>query len=343
MNALLYRTAGELACDEISLPDLEADAIRLKVAYCGICGTDMHIYRGHMDSRVNLPHVMGHEASGVVEQIGANVTGISVGQRGVVMPLRPCGDCPACAAGLSHICHNLKFIGIETPGAFQEFWDVPAYTFLPIPETLSLKRAALVEPLAVACHDVRRGAVQAGETAVVLGAGPIGLLIAMVARRKGARVILSEISESRLALAKSLGFEAANPNTTDLPDFVNEQTGGVGADVVFEVTAHPAGAEVMTALPRCRGRIVAVGIFAEPVKVDLKRFFWRELQLFGARVYQREDFAEAIDLAAAGAPPLDALITNVYDLKDAARAFDALTGENEAMKVLLQCNKQIKE
>ncbi|MBN1553228.1 MAG: alcohol dehydrogenase catalytic domain-containing protein [Phycisphaerae bacterium] len=342
MNALLYLSEGKLEYKKIPVSDTpEADSIRLKVAYCGLCGTDMHIYRGQMDSRVTTPHVLGHEASGVVEAVGRNVNEISVGRRGVVMPLRPCGECPACEDGLSHICHRLKFIGIETPGALQEYWDVPAYSFLPIPETLSLKHAALIEPLAVACHDVRLGDVRAGQNVVVLGAGPIGLLIAMVAKHKGANVILSEISESRVQLAKKLGFDVVNPRTTDLIPYVNDKTNQVGADVVFEVTAHSSGAEVMTALPRCRGRIVVVGIFAEPVKVDLKRFFRRELQLCGARVYEREDFTQAIRLA--DAFPLDALITDVFDLPQAPEAFAYLAGANRAMKVLIRRDETIKE
>ena len=325
----------------MELQPLDADSIRLKVAYCGICGTDMHIYHGHMDTRVQPPHIMGHEACGVVEDVGGNVKNIMPGDRGVVMPLWPCGTCPACRAGLSHICHNLKFIGIETPGAFQQYWDIPASAFLNIPETLSMKHAALIEPMAVACHDLRIGLVQPGENVVVLGAGPIGLMIAMLAAQKGANVTISEISKSRLALAESASLCTVNPRETDLVEYITEKIGGAGADVVFEVTAHPAGAEMMTALPRCRGRIVVVGIFSEPVKVNLHRFFWRELQLFGARVYQREDFEQAIRLADGGDVPLDTFITNVYDLENAPAAFEYLSAGNEAMKVLIQCNNDL--
>ena len=136
--------------------------VRINVAYCGICGTDLHIYLGHMDKRVNMPQIMGHEMSGSIAEIGAGVTGWQVGDRVVVRPLAPCGHCPACEAGHAHICYNLKFLGIDTPGALQGSWTVPAYTLHAIPDDLPLDKAALIEPLSVACHDVRLGDVQPG-------------------------------------------------------------------------------------------------------------------------------------------------------------------------------------
>ena len=144
---------------------------------------------------------------------------------------------------------------------------------------------------------------------MVLGGGPIGILIALVAKQAGAQVLVSEINPFRLQLARELGLDTIDPRANDLPAYVTEQTDGAGANVVFEVTATAAGAEVMTQLPRTRGRIVIVGIFGQPANVDLFRFFWRELKLIGARVYEHEDFAQAIRLAAAGAIPLDQIIT----------------------------------
>ena len=125
-----------------------------------------------------------------------------------VRPLDPCGKCPACAAGRSHICHNLKFIGIDAPGALQGLWTAPAHTLHRLPESLSLEHGALIEPLAVACHDVRMGEVAGGDYVVVQGGGPIGVLIALVARSKGARVAISEVNPFRLKLAAELGLNA---------------------------------------------------------------------------------------------------------------------------------------
>ena len=134
---------------------------RIDVAYCGVCGTDMHIFLGHMDQRIDMPQVIGHETSGTVAEVGAEVSGWAPGDRVVVRPLEPCGQCAACRRGHDHICQNLNFIGIDSPGAFQASQTVPAHTLHRLPDELSLEQAALIEPLAVACHDVRLGEVAA--------------------------------------------------------------------------------------------------------------------------------------------------------------------------------------
>ena len=310
--------------------------VQLEVSHCGICGTDLHIFHGAMDARVKMPLVMGHEMSGIVRQIGAGVAGFALGDKVAVMPLMPCDDCPACAAGHSHICHRLNFLGIDTPGAFQSYWTVPAYTLYKIPERLSLKHGALIEPLAVACHDVRLADVKTGDQVVVLGGGPIGLLVALVARQAGADVIVSEINPYRVDLAQRLGFEAVNPGESNLVDLVMGRTGGAGADIVFEVSGSQAGAAIMTDLLRTRGLGVIVAIFAQKPPIDLFRFFWRELRLQGVRVYESEDFTAAIALAASGALPLDELITDVRPLSALKSSFEDMDEGGPVMKILLE-------
>jgi (R,R)-butanediol dehydrogenase / meso-butanediol dehydrogenase / diacetyl reductase len=311
------------------------DEVRIRVAFCGICGTDLHIYKGGMDKRVSIPQVIGHEMSGEIAEVGSQVKGWSAGDRVVVRPLQPCGTCPACKAGHSHVCYNLKFLGIDTPGAFQSSWTVPAHTLHRIPSNLSFDQAALIEPVAVACHDIRRGELKGGEESVVIGGGPIGLLIALVAVQAGARVLISEVNPFRLHLARDLGLEAVNPKETDLNDFISKRTGGTGADVVFEVTGTPAGAAVMTQLVRVRGRIVVVGVFGDPSKVDLFRFFWRELDLYGARVYEPQDFDKAIALAASGVLPLERLISARWPVTELQKAFEQIEAGTDLMKVLI--------
>ena len=177
--------------------------VRLQVAYVGICGTDVHIWHGAMDQRVRIPQVIGHEMSGTVAELGDGVTGLQPGDPVVVRPLDPRAETPA-DRGYSHICQKLKFIGIDSPGAFQSSWTVPAFTVHKLPAGVDLKTGALAEPLAVACHDVKRGEVRPGELAVVIGGGPIGMFVAMVARQAGARVVISELSPFRLAFARRL-------------------------------------------------------------------------------------------------------------------------------------------
>ena len=310
--------------------------VQLKVSHCGICGTDLHIFHGAMDARVDMPLVMGHEMSATVHQLGASVEDDALGDKVVVMPLAPCNDCPACAAGHSHICHNLNFLGIDTPGAFQSYWTVSAYTLHRMPADLSLKHGALIEPLAVACHDVRLANVQECDKVVVLGGGPIGMLVALVAQQAGADVIVSEINPYRVDLASGLGLEAINPAETDLLELVMQRTKGAGADIVFEVSGSQAGATMMTDLLRTRGLAVVVAIFAQKPQIDLFRFFWRELRMQGVRVYESRDFADAIDLAASCVLPLDELITDIRPLSALRSGFEDMERGGQVMKILLE-------
>jgi len=190
--------------------------------------------------------------------------------------------------------------------------------------------------VAVACHDVRRAGLKAGQFAVVLGGGPIGLLIAMVARAEGAKVLISEINPFRLEFARKAGFEVVNPAEQDLVAAVTAATDGVGADVVFEVTAAAAAAKVMTELPRVRGKIVVVGIYAQPPEVNLHKFFWRELELYGARLYESEDFDRALEVSAGGSLPLDSLVTGVFPLAEIQSGFASLENNTTAIKTLIQ-------
>jgi (R,R)-butanediol dehydrogenase/meso-butanediol dehydrogenase/diacetyl reductase len=335
VKAALYagnQTIISGACTPV--PPREGE-VQIKVAYGGICGTDLHIYHGAMDKRLSMPQVIGHEISGLVAAIGDGVTNFAVGDAVAVMPLDTSRCLPRDEA-YSHINENLKFMGIDSPGGFQSYWTVPAYTLHQLPKTMSLRYGALIEPLAVACHDVRMGQLQAGEDVVVLGGGPIGMLLAMVAQSHGAKVLISEINPFRVEFAHSIGIDAINPTEKDLAAYVLEKTDGRGVDLVFEVTGSAAGAEVMTKLPRIRGRIVMVGIFSKSAPVDLFRFFWRELNLQGARVYEAQDFEAAIELAASGKLALDRIITQVRPLEELQAGLQLMESGGEVMKILLE-------
>lgn len=339
MRAAFYEGHETIRIGACSPQEPGPGQVQIRVSHCGICGTDLHIFHGRMDHRVTLPQVIGHEMSGTIVAVGSDVSGWQTGDHVTVRPLHPCGECPACRAGHSHICMKLKFIGIETPGAMQGLWTVPAFTLHRLPANLPLRLGALIEPLAVACHDVRLGEVQRGEYAVVQGGGPIGMLIAMVARQAGAHVVISEVNPFRLDLARELGIDAVSPRDVDLVQKVTDETNGAGADVVFEVAGVPASAEMMTKLPRTRGRIVMVAIYGEPPKVDAFRFFWRELKMVGARVYEPQDFDRAIELAASGELPLERIVTNELPLDQLEPAFRQMEGGGAAMKILMRCSE----
>ena len=335
-TAAVYRGEKRISIEQIDAPAPGPGEVQVNVAYCGICGTDLHIYLGHMDARVGFERTIGHEMSGVIGAVGAGVEGLAPGQPIVVRPLDHCGDCPACAAGHEHVCHSLKFIGIDTDGAFQQVWNVPAHTIHVLPDGLDLAHAALIEPLAVAVHDVDRGQVQPGEDVLVIGGGPIGMLVAMAAREAGATVTISEINENRLAFARKVGFAVMNPNEVDVAKAVHEATGGKGADVVFEVSGSQPGVDLMTAAAATRGRIVMVAIHAAKPQIDMFQFFWRELELIGARVYRPGDYDRAMALLAKGVVACDAFITDIQPLSEIEAAFKSLTENPNAMKSMIR-------
>lgn len=315
----------------------KADEVRIDIGYVGICGTDMHIYHGAMDKRVAENETTGHEASGIVREIGADVTGFEIGDRVVVRPLDYCGDCPACDAGHSHICHNLKFMGIDSVGAFQSSWTVKSRTLHKLPENVDLRQGALIEPLAVACHDISMARVKAGEHVVVLGGGPIGQLVAAVAKAEGAEVLVSEINPDRRKFTEEAGMKVVDPLSQDLVAYVNEWTGTKGADVVFEVSGVQPAIDVMTEVAAVRGRICVVAIHSNAPKVDLFKFFWRELEMVGARVYEAADFEKAIELVSSGKVNIDKFITSEFDLQKIDEAFHTLATNPVGMKTVIKC------
>ena len=332
-------TASYVGDHTISVNEAEPVApapgqVQIKVAYTGLCGTDLHIMHGNMDARVTTPLIFGHEMSGTVSALGDDVTGWTVGDPVTVMPLDWDGTCPACLAGNQHICQNLNFIGIDSPGSLQGYWNVSSDVLVALPATLRLDHATLVEPTAVAVHDVRRGNVRPGDKVVVIGGGPIGVLIASVAREFGGSVVVIELDPNRRAQISALGFETLDPRETNQIDWVTQWTGGAGADIVFEVSGAAAAVLGATDLAKVRGTLVVVAIHPVPREVNLQRLFWRELTILGARVYQRVDFEKAVELLDRHIIPADLLITKIVPLSETQNAFADLEA-GLAMKILV--------
>lgn len=336
MKASYYEGNKTFSVKEKQMTAPKEGEVRIKVAYCGICGSDVHIYHGNMDSRVTIPQTVGHEMSGTIDEVGPGVTGYAKGDKVVVRPLDNRLEDPS-DKGYSHICKKLKFIGIDSEGALQQYWNVMAFTLHKLPEKTDLKSAALIEPLAVACHDVRRSSLSKDEVAVVLGGGPIGALVAMVARTTGARIIVSEINPTRVKLLKDMGFDVINPMEQDLLKHVEEVSNGSLADVVFEVAGAQASLDTMTQIAGLRARIVGVAIHAVPKPVDLKMFFWRELSFIGARVYEYQDYEKAIELVSEQQLPLERLISNVMPLDKIQNLFEEIVNNPSGMKFLVDC------
>lgn len=333
--AIDYRGGGVFAARSYEPSWPGPGEVGIAVAFTGICGTDLKIAHGAMDQRVTSPWPIGHEMSGTIDSLGPDVTDWAVGDKVTVMPLDWCGDCPACVRGHNHICHHLDFVGIDSPGSLQQHWNVPARLLVRLPDHLPLRAASLTEPTAVAVHDVRRGGVTDSDQVVVIGGGPIGLLISVVAARAGADVLVSEVSPFRRDLAAKLGLRTVDPSSEDLTAMVFDWSDGKGADISYEVSGSKAGVQSLTDVLAVRGLGVVVAIHTEPTPVDLMAVFWKELEIRGTRVYERRDFEEAVELLASGDIPVDTLITDVVPLSETPDAIERLASGEQIVKLIV--------
>lgn len=334
MEAVVYRGARTLRIEPRDAEPPAPGQVAIEVAYTGICGTDLRIYRGDLDATVDPGAVLGHEMSGRVVAVGDGVAGWRAGRAVTVMPTLSCGKCAACVRGHYHVCHAMNLLGVDSPGAMQSIWNVSAELVFPLPESLPLAHAAFVEPVAAAVHDVRRARVGVGEHVVVVGGGPVGVLVAVLCRARGARVLLAEPNAFRRGVAASIGLEAVDPLTTDVVALVNTRTAGAGADTAFEVSGAAGGVETAVGVLATRGRLVMVAVHPRPCPVDLHRLSLRELELFGARLYRRDDVFEAVRLVTGGAIPVERLTSRIVPVRDVGDAFAALDG-GCIMKILI--------
>jgi (R,R)-butanediol dehydrogenase/meso-butanediol dehydrogenase/diacetyl reductase len=326
-------TAPEtLEFTDVDAPDIPEGWVLLRTELTGLCGTDFSILHG-THPRAVAPLIMGHEITGVVEVTAAG--GPPVGTRCIVEPLISCGKCRACRDGATHVCRDLKLYGIDTPGSLAEFIAVPASSVVPVASSVSVELAALAEPLAVAVHAVARSGLTSGQNVVIFGAGPIGILTALVARHAGVDdIVVIEPSEARRLVAESLGF-ATVPPTVEPVGAVLSATGGDGADVVFDTAAHPTVAALVTKVVRVQGTVVVVGVHKQPVPVDLQALTFMETSFVGVRVYTRADVERAVELIEAGALGLERFPTQVFPLEEAAEAFQTALASTGVLKVFV--------
>lgn len=333
MKAGVYLGTKQLAVKEMPSPTVEDGEAIVKVSYAGICGTDMMIYSG-LHPRATTPLVMGHEFSGVIEEIEPNER-LKEGDRIAINPLNSCGRCAACKSGQYHVCDNLKYIGIDMNGGFAEHVSVPIKNLIPLPETVKDEEAALIEPLSVAIHTVRRSKLKVGDNVVILGAGPIGMLIGMIAKKAGAeRIIISDVSDYRLQLAESYGFHVVDARVDKVEEVAKEHTGGIGADVVFEVAGNQITANQMIDAIRTQGEIVVVSVYKQPPTINLAKMHYREISLTTTRCFTSEDFNKAITLLSEREVDVSKLISHKLPLEEFNKGFELMTSSTESMKVL---------
>ncbi|MFI8595572.1 zinc-binding dehydrogenase [Microbacterium sp. NPDC078428] len=336
MRAIIYRGPGALEFGEREAPVARPGEVVVEVAYVGICGSDLLMWEGGFD-RVRPPVTMGHEFSGRVVAIGEGVE-LPLGQRVAVMPLISCGRCAPCRAGRTHVCETLGLYGIDRDGGAAELVRVPAASVYAIPDSLGLREAALVEPTAVAHHMVRRAAIGAGSHVLVVGGGPIGALLALVGIAvEAASVRVSEPNPDRRSLLESLGISVIDPTGREISELVSDIPDG--PDVVVELTGLGIGLDTALRAAATGATVLLGGLAHAPLPVATSVAVFKELQLVGARVYEAEDFAQAVSLLAAGAVPGASLITRVVPLEDAVdNAYGRLRTSPTDMKILIEAN-----
>lgn len=342
MKAMLLTEYKNLQVTDVEDPSVGPKDLLIQVRACGICGSDIHGYDGSSGRRIP-PLVMGHEAAGVVTQVGAEVTGFQVGDHVTFDSTVSCGECFHCRRGEINLCDNRMVLGVSCGeyrrhGAFAELVSVPQHICYKLPEEMPFEHAALIEAVSVAVHAANRTPVSLGDTAVVVGSGMIGLLTIQAIRLAGcARVIAVDLDQNRLDAALSLGADVAlKADEVDVAEEVKKLTGGRGADVALEVVGATATIDTAIECLRKGGALTIVGNLAPRVEMPLQKIVTRELTLYGSCASCGE-YPACIELMRTGAIQVAPLITATASLEEGPEWFSRLyAGEKGAMKVIIQ-------
>lgn len=330
MKAAVIEDINRIAVKDVSMPTVMPGTALIKVAYGGLCGpTDDAIVKG-LHPRATFPLILCHELSGTIHEIGPNERSLQPGDRVVVNPLLSCGQCELCREGHSYVCKNLRLIGIDCDGGFAEYCLVPAGNLVKLHNQFPLHVAALSEPFAVGIHAVRESGLRMGDTAVVLGAGPIGLLVAEACRIAGAKMItIVDINPRRLELASSLGYEACE----QLGQLRKSREGAF--DVVFETTGSPAVLKDGLQLAKIKGMFVVVGKFDDDVLFDLHTVLFREIAVKGVRVYHENEFLYAMEILSGDVERYNRFISDYFSLDQIQEVFDTFDQRKNLARIMV--------
>ena len=346
MKSLLLSEYNHLEVTDMPLPAVGPEEVLVRVETCGICGSDVHGYDGSSGRRIP-PIVMGHEAAGTVESAGSDVRGFAAGDRVTFDSTVYCGACPFCASGDVNLCDNRQVIGVSCGdyrrhGAFAEFVVVPQRILYPLPASISFAEAAMLEAVSVALHAVRVSEAKGGETALVIGAGMIGLLTLQAARAAGcAQVFVSDVDATRLSLANQVGADRTlHASGRELLTEIHKLTGGRGVDIVYEAVGRNETVASAIDCARKGGTVTLVGNITPEVKLPLQKVVSRQIRLQGSCASSGE-YPQAIELIASGKIQVKPLITAVASLEEGPRWFERLHArEPNLMKVILSPRPQ---
>ncbi|MEO5958117.1 MAG: galactitol-1-phosphate 5-dehydrogenase [Opitutaceae bacterium] len=343
MKALLLTAPSRLEFTDFPSPTPGDDEVLLRIRACGICGSDIHGWDGSTGRR-RPPLIMGHEASGEIVAVGPKVDRWKKGDRVTFDSTISCGQCAYCRSGQVNLCDNRRVVGVAPAeyrqhGAFAEHVAVPARILYALPKNLTFPQAAMIEPVSIAVHAVQRVKVSPNDTAVVVGAGMIGLFVIQVLRWAGAKQIVAvDLAENRLALAKELGAtHTLKSDACDVPAEVAKLTGGQGADLAFEVVGVSPTLNLAIATLRRGGSAVLVGNLAPKTDFPLQAVVTRELTLYGT-CSSAGEYPLCLDLIAKGHVRVEPMISAVAPLSEGAAWFDKLSAKDGSkyMKVILE-------
>ncbi len=330
MKAAILRGPKQITVEEIPMPQVPDDGILLKVAACGLCGSDLRTYlHGPRFAVDNV--IMGHEIGGTVAAVGPQATGYAVGDRLAVAPDVHCGHCYYCRRGLFNLCDDLKFIGTQYPGGFAEYLALPGEILArgivhPMPEGISFMEATVAEPSSSVLNSHFHAGTTVGDTVMIIGAGPIGCLHLEVARARGARVIIAEIAAERLKMVEKFEPDAVIDSSQEDPVArVLALTGGIGADIVITAVGVSAVHNQAVEMVRKGGRVVLFGGLPKDkamTTLDGNLIHYGEITVVGAFSYHPTHHKLALDLIAEGKIRADKLITHTFPLDDVAEAFE---------------------
>jgi (R,R)-butanediol dehydrogenase / meso-butanediol dehydrogenase / diacetyl reductase len=335
MKVAVYKRPNEMAVIDIPKPRAEAGEVVLKVHACGICGSDLHAVQYGLGLHPDC--VMGHEFCGEVYEVGPGVSGYQPGERVAALPFNSCGTCERCRRGMEIHCHNLRGLGLgQLPGAYAEFVACGAQSLFKLPANVNSRDGALVEPLSVGLHAVRRANLGPDSTAIVMGAGPIGLAVLTWAKGKGANVVVSELAEGRAELAKKLGADLiVNPKERNPADEVRRLSGR-GPETVFECIGVKGTLSEAIDMIGPRGNVVVVGVCMEADQIMPLKCIMKEATVNFSLGYDRADFDETIGALSSGRIKPQAMVTDIIGVDQVPAMFEALRKPGSRAKVLVE-------
>ena len=328
---------GKIEFREIETPVPKAGEVLIRIMKIGVCGSDIHVWHGKHPF-TSYPVTQGHEVSGEIAALGAGVENLEVGQKVTIQPQVVCGKCYPCRHGKYNLCETLKVMGFQTTGVASEYFAVDAAKVTPLPQEMSFDEGAMIEPLAVAVHAVRKFGDMRGMRVAVLGAGPIGILVAQAAKGMGAEsVLITDISDLRLEKARQCGVDfCVNTCEADFGEALVSSFGPDKADVIYDCAGNNVtmGQAILCA-PK-GSTIILVAVFAGMAEVDLAVLNDHELDLNTTMMYRNEDYLEAIELVRAGKVDLKPLISKHFAFRDYAEAYRYIDENRETtMKVII--------